>query len=106
MSDPRQQCAKCPWKVLTDPNEIPGYDADKHRALRSTIQGSTMMGCHETPVGAHLPCVGWLSHQLGPGNNLGLRLRVMSGQISGSFDLDGPQHQSFSDTLPDASSPL
>ena len=35
---PRKQCAKCPWKVSTDPYEIPdGYDVKKHRDLEGTI---------------------------------------------------------------------
>lgn len=32
------QCAKCPWRVTTNPFEIPhGYDLEKHRALACTI---------------------------------------------------------------------
>ena len=107
---PRQQCAKCPWKVGTDPNEIPGeYSAEKHAALDKTIATPgdlrtlgtlRMMACHETDAGRELPCVGWLVHQLGPGNNLGLRLRVMSGQVDGNVRTVGPQHERFGDTLP------
>ena len=105
----RKQCAKCPWKVGTDPNDIPGgYSEDRHRALRGTIRegigsmvGPTrLMSCHEFPVGAEQPCVGWLAHQLGPGNNLGLRLAAMSGRIDTDFTLDGEQHSTFEETLP------
>lgn len=86
----RRQCAKCPWKVSVNPHDIPnGYSEEQHRGLSRTIaepgdiRGSTsMMACHETPVGAEKPCVGWLVHQLGPGNNI------------------GPQHECFEDTLP------
>ena len=58
------------------------------------------MACHETPVGAELPCVGWLAHQLGPGNNLPLRFAARQGQISTDFELDGEQHETFEETLP------
>ena len=99
----RKQCAKCPWKVSTDPSEIPnGYEA-----LESTIADpgrvgplGSMMACHETPVGAEKPCVGWLANQLGPGNNIGLRLAVAHGRVDADFELDGEQHLRFEDTLP------
>lgn len=105
----RRQCAKCPWKKGTDPNEIPnGYDPEKHLALANTIAKPgtfsggpiRLMACHETPIGDELPCVGWLGHQLGPGNNVGLRLRVRAGLIGADFDLVGEQHEHFEDTLP------
>lgn len=84
------QCEKCPWIAGVDPHEIPnGYIASKHAALASTIApaadvalqasrylaGDPMraMACHETHD-AH--CVGWVANQLGPGNNIALRLQV------------------------------
>lgn len=103
----RCQCSKCPWKVSTNPHEIPrGYSVAKHRALSGTIAepGSItalggplrIMACHETH---ELPCVGWLAHQLGPGNNIPLRLAAMDGRF-GEFELVGEQHERFEDTLP------
>lgn len=59
------------------------------------------MACHETQVGKELPCVGWLDHQLGVGNNLTLRYAVFQGRISADYELDGEQHESLSATLPD-----
>lgn len=107
---PRRQCAKCPWKVDTDPNEIPGgYCRDKHAALTNTIAdpgsvniGSTLrlMACHEFPIGREQPCVGWLANQLGPGNNLALRWAVSRGAVKADFELDGEQHATLEDTLP------
>ena len=33
-----RQCEKCPWKVSTDPHDIPnGYSEALHRGLASTI---------------------------------------------------------------------
>ena len=107
MTRRRRQCAKCPWKVTTNPREIPnGYSEEKHRALAGTIRsgpGSILdelriMACHETH---DEPCVGWVAHQLGPGNNLGLRIAAMGGTISADFDLVGEQHAHFEDTLPE-----
>lgn len=110
---PRRQCAKCPWKVGTDPYQIPGgYRRSLHEGLRDTIAepGSTagmgspikIMACHETTGGNEKPCVGWLAHQLGPGNNIALRLRVRVGEIDANFELVGPQHETFEATLPRA----
>lgn len=58
------------------------------------------MACHETPKGRELPCVGWLTNQLGAGNNIALRLLVVTGQIDANVETVGPQHERFEDTLP------
>lgn len=103
------QCAKCPWLVDTDPHDIPnGYCETKHRALASTIakpgdlRGAlggpiNVMACHET---ADAYCIGWLVNQLGPGNNIGLRLQMMRCENGKSIRLRGEQHERFEDTLP------
>lgn len=108
----RIQCKKCPWKKGTDPNEIPGgYRVDLHKRIANTIAepGSTaglgrgslrVMACHETASGKELACVGWLDNQLGPGNNIALRLMAMSGKIDTNRELVGEQHERFEDTLP------
>jgi hypothetical protein len=104
----RKQCKTCPWKVDADPFEIPnGYCTKKHAALKDTIArglniGGTLrlMACHYSQEGAELPCVGWLANQLGPGNNIGLRLAVIHKRIDADFELDGEQHERFEDTLP------
>ena len=107
MTAPRKQCGKCPWKVSVDPRNIPnGYCERKHRNLRSTIAEPGALGgvntlhimaCHETH---DTPCVGWLSHQLGPGNNIPLRLAAVRGSIDANIETDGEQHQTFQATLP------
>ena len=102
------QCAKCPWRKDVDPHDIPnGYCETKHRGLASTIakpgdlSGAfgtlSAMACHETDD-AH--CVGWLANQLGPGNNIGLRLRMMTCENARKIRLVGEQHETFEDTLP------
>ena len=103
------QCVKCPWRVEVDPNEIPdGYSQDKHRALACTIAkpadlaeafGTALpaMACHETED-AH--CLGWLVNQLGPGNNIRLRISMMSCENGKAIRLRGEQHECFEDTLP------
>ena len=58
------------------------------------------MACHETPLGWELPCVGWLAYQLGPGNNLALRLAVIQGRVSADVETVGEQRERFEDTLP------
>lgn len=103
------QCAKCPWRRSTDPRTIPGgYCETKHRALAATIarEGDVsalqtgalrVMACHETED-AH--CLGWLMHQLGPGNNIPLRFAMRSCENINKVKLIGEQHATFADTLP------
>jgi len=102
------QCDKCPWRIDVDPHDIPnGYCEVKHKALESTIAkpgalnlgAVSMMACHDSPVGKERPCVGWLANQLGPGNNIGLRLWA-SKNLKGPLNLVGEQHETFEDTLP------
>lgn len=107
---PQRQCAKCPWKVSTNPHDIPGgYDVEKHKHLANTIaepgafnfdKPLRLMACHETGVGYDRPCVGWLANQMGDGNNLALRYAVIKGRINGNVILDGEQHARLEDTLP------
>ncbi len=105
-----QQCSACPWRVDVDPHDIPnGYSEDKHCALKGTIADADnplsgvfarelrIMACHETHS-AH--CVGWLMHQLGPGNNIGLRMAMRGCENLGDVRLVGEQHKRFEDTLP------
>ncbi len=108
----RKQCLKCPWKVGTDPLQIPGgYCQINHANLKNTIARPSdisqlnaplrMMACHETNTrDKELPCVGWLANQLGPGNNIALRLRALSDRSLTDFRLVGEQHKCLEDTLP------
>ena len=99
------QCVKCPWRVDVDPRDIPnGYCENKHAALVDTIAEpggliatAKVFACHETED-AH--CVGWVANQIGPGNNLCLRIQMMSCKNIGKLRLVGEQHATFADTLP------
>jgi len=103
-----KQCKKCPWKVSTNPDEIPdGYSREAHRALECTIAksnspfgGVTAMSCHEHPVREEVHCIGWLSNQLGPGNNIPMRMRMFNCENAAAITTVGRQHRSFEDTLP------
>jgi hypothetical protein len=107
-----KQCAKCPWRKHVDPHDIPnGYCEEKHRALSSTIArpgiaalmesitapAMRIMACHETHD-AH--CIGWLANQLGPGNNIALRMQIATCENAQRIRLIGEQHERFEDTLP------
>lgn len=102
-----KQCSKCPWLTNTDPYTIPdGYDVEKHQALAGTIAepgviptdtNLRVMACHETDSDY---CIGWLNHQLGEGNNIGLRVRFMNCTNAGDIELIGEQHPNFESTLP------
>lgn len=103
-----KQCEKCPWKKNTDPNEIPnGYSKKKHENLKNTIADEGIfrttlraMSCHESRPKDESPyCIGWLMNQLGPGNNIGLRMRMLDFDLS-EVEFMGEQHERFEDTLP------
>ena len=107
------QCAKCPWKVGTNPNEIPhGYSLEKHRNLTNTIADPAdplstvgkpilrVMACHHSMSEEPEYCVGWLANQLGEGNNVALRMKMREVDNIGELQLDGAQHKCFEDTLP------
>lgn len=105
------QCAKCPWKVSTNPYDIPdGYCELKHKNLKSTIAkegelnigGSLMiMACHHSDPENMQHCVGWIHNQLGVGNNIGLRMQMMSCENIQDLKVIGEQHERFEDTLPE-----
>ena len=103
-----KRCEKCPWKVSTDPYDIPnGYCPELHRDLGNTIAApgslriEPMMSCHEHPPGKEVPCLGWLANQLGLGHNIRLRLQMLQCENIGDVKLDGDQHRCFDDTLSD-----
>ncbi len=45
-------------------------------------------------------CIGWLNQQLGIGNNIGLRIQMLSCENVNEIKVYGKQHQRFEDTLP------
>lgn len=101
------QCDKCPWKDSTSPFDIPyGYSVNKHAALSNTIAKDTSMlhtknmACHHSNGTDEMYCVGWLYNQLGRGNNIGLRIKMMSCENIGKIKIFGKQHKNFEDTLP------
>lgn len=107
---PQKQCKKCPWRKDVDPRDIPnGFCVESHRSLEKGICRSGevrinlplhMMACHESPIGKERPCTGWLANQLGPGNNLALRMAVATGRIRPPGELAGEQRERFEDLLP------
>ncbi|APE04173.1 hypothetical protein BM526_19585 (plasmid) [Alteromonas mediterranea] len=95
--------------MAVNPHDIPnGYSIEKHKALSSTIvepndiEGQLrntelkVMTCHETER-SH--CVGWLYNQLGSGNNIALRIAMMSYENAGDIEVFGEQHKCFQETL-------
>lgn len=107
-----RQCLKCPWKKSVDPHTIPnGYSLERHKALISTIETrdsissafgepTHIMACHESALGKEDPCLGWLINQLGPGNNISLRIRFINCENLHQVTLTGDQHKRFEDTIP------
>jgi hypothetical protein len=105
-----KQCPKCPFKVSVNPFDIPdGYCEIKHAKLKETIakEGEFNLGreikamaCHHSDGSDKMYCVGWLNHQLGVGNNIGLRIKMMNCENIGKIKVYGKQHEKFEDTLP------
>lgn len=105
-----KQCKKCPWKVSTNPFDIPdGYCPTKHANLEKTIAkegelnlGPTLniMACHHSDGNDQMYCIGWLHNQIGVGNNIGLRLAMRNCENIRDVKIYGKQHQRFEDTLP------
>jgi hypothetical protein len=104
-----KQCNKCPWKVSTNPYDIPnGYEVEKHENLSDTIARDTqilirelrVMQCHEATTDKSEHCIGWLHNQLGIGNNIPLRISMMQCENIREIETEGEQHQRFEDTLP------
>lgn len=105
-----KQCESCPWKVTTNPfRDIPGYDREKHRGLKKTISEGSIdelfdpakaaMQCHKHTDDDPAHCIGWLMHQLGPGNNIAMRMQMITCTNRDKLKLDGEQHESFEDTI-------
>jgi len=103
-----KQCASCPWRVGCDPSrDIPnGYSVELHQQLRLTIAAPGQLNldklpvtaCHHSKPGKEFACAGWLHNQLGAGNNIGLRIAVTRGHMPAPV-VDGPQHETFDETL-------
>lgn len=105
-----KQCKKCPWKVSTNPHDIPdGYCEVKHANLKETIARPgalnfgpmKAMACHHSTGEDQMYCVGWLNNQLGVGNNIALRIKMLSCENARDIKVYGEQHERFEDTLPD-----
>ena len=94
----------------TNPFDIPdGYCEIKHAKLSRTIardgeinigRDMRVMACHHSIPGQDEYCVGWLNHQLGVGNNIGLRMKMRECENISDMEVYGDQHEKFEDTLP------
>ena len=109
------QCKKCPFKVSTNPHDIPdGYCEIKHQGMESTITDPedpvgefyrtarelNVMACHHSTPTNTQHCVGWIANQIGPGNNIRLRLNLRSCENARKIKTVGEQHENFKNTLP------
>jgi hypothetical protein len=103
-----KQCKKCPWRKSTNPHDIPnGYCEVKHQNLEKTIAKPgefnltkiNAMACHESNEQPQY-CIGWLHNQLGVGNNIGLRIKMIHCENAKDIKIFGEQHSTFEDTLP------
>jgi Family of unknown function (DUF6283) len=107
-----KQCDHCPWRKDVCVDDIPGYVPELHPALKSTIAGPmdwtgaysnrlNIMACHESSIGEETPCIGWVVNQIGPGNNIPLRIAMLTCPENNEIETVGEQHTRFEDTVPD-----
>lgn len=101
----QKQCPTCPWRVGAKLADIPGYNPELHERLGETtiarqasLERTSMMACHYSESGDFHPCVGWIWNQANVGNNLGVRLGLLSGRLP-LPEIDGPQRRDFQATL-------
>jgi hypothetical protein len=107
MSDMRKtarQCVSCPWRVEVIPaRDVPDYDPGIYARMRATLrsglgsmQGTRIvMECHNGKR-QDRACAGWLHHQIGVGNNLGVRIAVACGRLPAPKVI-GEQHETLDD---------
>lgn len=86
-----KQCKTCPWRVDVVPSrDVPDYDPGIYDRMRTSLRTGLesmsektrmVMECHNGKRGANRACAGWLHHQLGVGNNIGVRLSVHAGRL-------------------------
>lgn len=102
-----KQCSTCPWLVDATVANIPNYQPENHKRLISTIAEQGIiefdlpaMSCHHAEDGEPgRYCIGWLSNQIGPGNNIGMRLKMLSCENSRDIQLAGEQVETFEETF-------
>lgn len=77
-----------------------------HENLKSCIAepgdicATAVMACHADGGKNNIPCVGWLVNQLGPGNNIRLRMKLFNDPKAAKLQVVGPQHPNFESTIP------
>lgn len=109
-----KQCLNCPWRKDADLSSIPRYNPRHHSELENTMAEASIWGqeillntvlnvmaCHYSTEGDDRHCIGWLMNQVGPGNNIPLRLHMRSCRNVHEIELVGEQHECFEDTLPE-----
>lgn len=104
--DHPKQCGNCPWKKSTKLEDIDckeGFDMDYYESVRDDYvachdfdRSHKNMGCHKFPNDSQ-PCIGWLLHEAGPGNNIGIRLMLSCVDNANELETFGPQHKSIKD---------
>ena len=97
-----RQCKTCPWRVEVKPSrDVPNYDPGIYDRMRASLRTGVesiaekvriVMECHNGKRGSDRACAGWLHHQLGVGNNLGVRLAVICGRLPAPRVV-GEQHE-------------
>lgn len=102
-----KQCKTCPWKKELKCSDIPNYDRQLHESLSNTIakdigifrlsENINLMACHYSKDDNEIECAGWMHNQLGSGNNIPLRIRMLYDPCQ--VIIDGEQKESFNETF-------
>lgn len=99
-----KQCKNCPWKLSVNPADIPnGFDYDSHKRILENapkegqiyVEKLHIMSCHNSNDNDEMFCIGWLKNQLGSGNNIPLRIKMMNYSNVSKIKTFGKQKADF-----------
>jgi hypothetical protein len=103
-----KQCKNCPWKESVNPADIPnGFDYKSHKKLIESqpkefeiTDKLSVMACHNSNDNDQMFCVGYLHNQLGVGNNISLRLKMLFCDNVSEIEVYGKQRKSLTEVKP------
>jgi hypothetical protein len=82
ISQAKRPCRACPWKRTTNDADIPRFQVELARNLRSSCEQGfqPMFACHESEPGNEIVCAGYMASD-DCMNNFYVRLALVQGRI-------------------------
>lgn len=88
MSEPRQPCKTCPWRLDSHSKDIPGFQLEFAEELDQTSRqpdgseapfGAPLFACHQSKPDQEIICAGWQAVE--GYNNLTARVSAFQGRL-------------------------